>query len=295
MFETNALRLATFTALLATASCALLSTTGCTGLANKFILFPSHHPIAATAERVVIAGDDEVPPIETYHLHVGDADAEPTAFVLAFTGNAGRAEHIPLRVAHTLDAHTPGTTTLSRRNVTIVGMQYPGYGERPVGSADLSELGEFGIRAYDDLCKRAGDRPVYLYGLSLGTTLALHIAATAHDRPPAGLILDRPPELRGIIIGDNGWWNFWALSFPVWWGVPSSADSERNGKLVGSVPALFLLSDADEMVRPVHQQRVANAYAGPKQVVWASCSHTALIDATNAPNLLGGLRWLLGN
>lgn len=266
----------------------LLPATGCTGLANSFILFPSNHRVIATGKRWELPGSDEKPPIETYYRVLGDATAQPDLFILAFTGNAGRAELLPSRVAQTLDPQV-----LGGRSVGVVGMQYPGYGRTPVGNADLAEMGEFGLRAYQALHAHADGRPVYVYGISLGSTIALHVAASETEHRPAGLILDRPPELRGIIVGDNGWWNFWTLSWGVWWGVPPSSDSKRNGGLVGEVPALFLMSDQDQTVRPVHQRRVANAYVGPKKLVWASCSHNAPIDRRNAPDLDAGLRWLL--
>jgi len=80
---------------------------------------------------------------------------------------------------------------------------------------------------------------------------------------------------------------------PVWLGVPESADNERNGRDVFGVPALFLLSQNDRKVRPAHQASIAEAYAGPKCVVWSTSSHDDPIDVENAPRLPDGVRWLL--
>jgi len=52
-------------------------------------------------------------------------------------------------------------------------------------------MATFGRRAYAATRALAGDRPVLLYGFSIGTTVAIHIARTPKACLPDGLILDR--------------------------------------------------------------------------------------------------------
>jgi len=93
--------------------------------------------------------------------------------------------------------------------------------------------------------------------------MALHVAK---QRPVAGMILRTPPPLRQLIIQHHGWWNLWLLATPVAMGVPSDIDSLANAKKV-AVPGVFILMDSDTVVPLKYQQKVVDAYAGPKQVI----------------------------
>ena len=99
------------------------------------------------------------------------------------------------------------------RAVEIWGMNYPGFGGS-AGPARLSKMGPSAVAAFDELERHAGDRPIVVYGASIGAAAALHVAAS---RPAdiAGLILHNPPPLREMILRRFGWWNLWLLAGPV--------------------------------------------------------------------------------
>src|SRR5207237_4101087 len=92
------------------------------------------------------------------------------------------------------------------------------------------------LAAFDALKRAAGDRPIVVFGASLGTTTALHIAA---HRQVAGLILHNPPALRQMILRQFGWWNLWLLAGPLARKLPHDLDSIANAKVVRA-PAPFL-------------------------------------------------------
>src|SRR5690348_13115643 len=57
----------------------------------------------------------------------------------------------------------------------------------------------------------------------------------------------RPPPMRQLILGHDGWWNGWLLAGPVARSVPSELDSIANAKAV-TAPAVFILAGRDDVV-----------------------------------------------
>ena len=143
--------------------------------------------------------------------------SEPVAFVLSFTGNATRAEEMLPDLSVTWQQH----------DVEIWVMNYPGYGTS-TAPARLQSAADAGLAVYDELRKRAGNRPIYVHGMSLGTTVALHVCANRSEA--SALILENPPPLRQLIQGRFGWWNLWLLSTPISLGIPTDLDSLANAK-----------------------------------------------------------------
>ena len=176
--------------------------------------------------------------------------ARPEAYVLTFYGNADRADW---RVSDDASRFP---------NVQIWGVNYPGYGGSE-GPATLRGVAAAAVGAYDALAERASGRPIFAFGTSLGTTAALHVAAT---RKVDGLVLVNPPPLEQLVLGRFGWWNLWLGAFPVATQIPRELDSLHNAALC-SMPAVFVTAENDEVVPPAYQERVMSAYAGPKEVI----------------------------
>jgi pimeloyl-ACP methyl ester carboxylesterase len=200
-------------------------------------------------------------------------------FVLRFYGNADRADRW---VAADAEAW-------NNRAVEVWGMNYPGFGQS-TGPARLSKMGPAALTVFDALKKKAGDRPILLFGASIGTTTALHVAA---HRPIAGLILHNPPPVREIALRQHGWWNLWLIAGPVALQLPRDLDSIKNAKTVGA-RAIFLLADEDEIVAPRFQKLVLDAYAGEKRVITLhGAHHNSPIEGADVAELHQALDWLL--
>jgi pimeloyl-ACP methyl ester carboxylesterase len=105
----------------------------------------------------------------------------------------------------------------------------------------------------------AAGRPVLVVGNSLGATVALHVVSRC---PADGLIVRNPPPLREAILDRYGWWNLGAHYMGS--RVPRELCALTNSSSC-HVPALFLTSGKDRIVPPKCQQKVFDAYAGPKQ------------------------------
>lgn len=255
------------------------------GCADRLVLYPSREPVTvAGTHRVEIAGP--VGPLEIWTMRSAamratsqSAHSAPAAYVLAFIGNAARAEYAAEDVASEWQQH----------RIEVWAVNYPGYGGS-AGSARMKSIAPAALAAYDAMKKAAGDRPTFISGESLGTTAALYVAA---HRPVSGLVLKNPPPLRNLILGEHGWWNLWLGAVPVALSVPSDLDSLANGRRA-TAPAVFILGEADEVVPPKYHMMVVDAYAGPKQVIHIpGAHHNDPTDSVTWPKVQQALDWLI--
>jgi alpha-beta hydrolase superfamily lysophospholipase len=245
-------------------------------LLDQLVLFPSTSriPAGAAVRRTV--------PFRGGELEVWTASsrvAGPKSYVLRFYGNADRPERW---VAAEADM-------FGGRAIEVWGVNYPGYGGS-TGPARLARIGPAAITAFDELKRTAGERPIFVFGASLGTTAALHIAA---QREVSGLILHNPPALREMILRQFGWWNLWLLAGPLSRQVPRDLDSIANAQ-ASHTRAIFLLAQNDEVVAPRFQSLVVNAYAGEKRIVeLRGATHNSPLDAEGTARFLSALDWLM--
>ena len=204
---------------------------------------------------------------------------QPKTYVLRFYGNADRAERWVADEAE----------MFADRAVEIWGFNYPGFGGS-TGPSRLTRIGPAALAAFDELQRTAGDRPIVLFGASLGTTAALHVAA---ERRVAGLILQNPPAIKQMILRQFGWWNLWLLAGPLSLKVPADLDSIANAKAIRA-PAIFLLAENDEVVAPRFQRLVVNAYAGEKRVIQLrGANHNSPIESEGMRSFHEALNWLI--
>jgi len=225
----------------------------CTTFPDQLILFPSTQYIDAHgAARETIPFHNGELEIWTARSHLAKQYDRVDACILRFYGNADRADRW---VALEADA-------FGERAVDVWGVNYPGFGGS-TGPARLKRMGEAGVAAFDALKTKASGKPIYVFGASIGSAVALHVAA---HRDVRGLVLHNPPPLRQIILRKYGWWNLWLLAGPVALQVPRDLDSVANAKGIHA-PAIFLLAEQDEIVPPRFQRLVVNSFAGEKKVI----------------------------
>ncbi len=203
----------------------------------------------------------------------------PNVYVLRFYGNADRAD--PNVVPEAAD-WSPGTAE-------FWGVNYPGYGGS-TGPATLTSIGPAALAAFDALQAEAGARPILVYGTSLGTSAALHVAA---HRPVAGVILQNPPPLRQIVLRQFGWWNLWLVAGPLAARIPAALDSVANAQTVRA-RGVFLLAENDDMVKPKYQRLVVAAYAGEKRVITQrGAVHNEPLDGATTAELREAVAWMV--
>jgi hypothetical protein len=249
-------------------------------LPDRLVLFPTTDRLdagAAIRKPIPFGGGDLE--IWTASSKLAQQRGQPQVYVLRFYGNADRADRWVAEEAE----------MWNDRAVEVWGMNYPGFGGS-TGPARLARLGPAALAAFDALKQTAGNRPIVVFGASLGTTTALHIAA---HRQVAGLILHNPPPLRQIILRQFGWWNLWLLAGPVALQIPRDLDSLANAKAVHT-PAIFLLAENDEVIAPRFQRLVVEAYAGEKRVIaLRGAHHNDPLEGVALVEFHNGLDWLL--
>ena len=261
---------------------------GCGGmLADRLMLFPSRDPIRAfgTTEHFVKSPAGRIHVIvahsgasaaseagqtgaEILAQRAAAAEETPQRYVLRIEGNGGRAEYTATYVAERWE----------ELPTEVWAMNYPGYG-RSEGVASLDKLAPAALAVYDAMCAEAGDRPVYIDADSMGCTMALYVAAERQaTRPVAGLVLKNPPPLRQIVMGRFGWWNLWLAAGPIAAGVPRELDGIASARRCRA-PAVFIRAMNDTLVPPSYQQKIIDAYAGPKYLVdFDDAEHNTPLD-----------------
>lgn len=249
-------------------------------LPDRLILFPTTHRIdAGAATRKAVAFDGGELAIWTAASKLAKQRGQPAFYVLRFYGNADRADRWVAAEAE----------MWNNRAVEVWGVNYPGYGGS-TGPARLARMGPAALAAFDALQREAGDRPIIVFGASLGTTTALHVAA---KRQLAGLILHNPPPLRQMILQQFGWWNLWLLAGPLAQKLPTDLDSIANARSV-QVPAIFLLAEQDRIVPPKFQRLVGDAYAGDKRVIPLNgAGHNSPMEGVALTHFHTALDWLV--
>ncbi len=249
-------------------------------LPDHLILFPTKAPIdAGEAARKMVPFQNGELEVWTAKSYRAKQQASADIYVLRFYGNADRADRWVAAEAEEWNG----------RAVEIWGMNYPGFG-RSTGPARLSRIGPAAVTAFDELKRHAAGRPIVLYGASLGSAAALHVA---RQRPVAGLILHNPLPLRQMILRRFGWWNLWLLAGPIALQIPRDLDSISNAKAI-QTPAIFLLAEKDEIVPPRYHRLVVDAYAGQKRVVTLrDAYHNTPVEGAGLADLYRALDWLL--
>src|SRR5437867_576768 len=249
-------------------------------LPDNLILSPTKAPIdAGEAARKMVPFQNGELEVWTAKSYRSRQQAGADIYVLRFYGNADRADRWVAAEAEEWNG----------RAVEIWGMNYPGFG-RSTGPARLSRIGPAAVTAFDELKGHADGRPIVLYGASLGSAAALHVA---RQRPVAGLILHNPLPLRQMILRRFGWWNLWLLAGPIALQIPRDLDSISNAKAI-QTPAIFLLAEKDEIVPPRYHRLVVDASAGQKRVVTLrDAYHNTPVEGAGLADLYRALDWLL--
>jgi uncharacterized protein len=259
---------------------ALFLLLSCAHATDRLVLFPTTESIDARGAQRELLRLAVGTHVELWHARSpGAAAAEPAAFVLFFTGNADRADRWAASSA----------ASWGDKPVQVTGMNYPGFGGS-TGPARLASIAPAAAATYDTLRARAGKRPIIVQGNSLGTAAALHLLAT---RDVAFASIHNPPPIREIILGRHGWWNLWLGAMPLALSVPGELDSIANARHT-KAPALFILSQHDEVVPIDYQRRVYENYAGPKRLLEFPHTHNTGMDNEAWAQVRTGLDALWG-
>jgi uncharacterized protein len=209
---------------------------------ERMIFFPQ--PVASTAHLPTRALPLEVITADGTHLRgwIAKATVSPAPAVIYFGGNAEE-------VSWTLsDAHWP-------REWAIVSLNYRGYGTSE-GVPGERALTADALAIYDAVASMEDIDPrrIVVFGRSLGTAMAVHVAA---QRPVAGAILVSPYDSLTAIGEKHYPW------LPVSLLLRHRFDSLANAKQ-NRMPLLAIVGGADSIIPPERSRALFDAWSGPK-------------------------------
>ena len=249
---------------------------------DRLILEPTRHEIhVPDIEREVLDFADGHLEIWVHRFGPcgdGRAKGEPEFYVLKFPGTASRAENAVALV----ESCWPDSC------IEVWAVNPPGYGGSS-GQASLSHIPAMASRALEEVKKVARDKPLVVAGGSLGSVSALYLAA---NYPVDAMLVQNPPALREVIQGQGRWWHFnWATRL-IANQVPEALDSVRNASNVRA-PGVFSVAGKDRIVPAEYQQKIVDAYAGPKRVAYRpEADHHTPLSGEDLQQLRSLATWL---
>ena len=209
---------------------------------ERLIFFPQ--PVASTAHLPARASPLEVVAADGTHLRgwVVKGATTPAPAVIYFGGNA---EEVSWTLA---DARWP-------RQWSIVSLNYRGYGTSE-GTPGEPALTADALAIYDAVTQRQDIDPrrIVVFGRSLGTAIAVHLAA---ERSIAGAVLVSPYDSLTEIGKRHYPWL--PVSLLLRHRFDALADATRN-----RTPLLAIVGGADSIIPPERSRALFDAWAGPK-------------------------------
>jgi uncharacterized protein len=229
---------------------------------ERMIFYPQ--PVASTGHLPARASPLEVVAADGTHLRgwIVKGAAAPAPAVIYFGGNA---EEVSWTLA---DARWP-------REWSIVGVNYRGYGASE-GKPGEAALEADALAIHDAVARRedVDPRRIVVFGRSLGTAIAVHLAAERPDAV-AGAVLVSPYDSMTAI----GKLHYPYLPVSLLLRHPFDAvpDAQRN-----RMPMLAIVGERDSIIPPQRSRALYDAWAGPKAwLALAGADHNDL-GATEA-------------
>ena len=231
-------------------------------LQERMLFYPRPGPHSvAGADSVFIEAADGT------RLHAWHVEGAPGApLVLYFGGNAEQVSWMAAEVRR----HAPGSSWLL--------VDYRGYGSS-AGSPSETALIADALAWYDRYA--AGNKAIYLFGRSLGSGVAVQLAAA---RPVRGVILVAPYDSM-VEVGAHHY-----PFLPVRWLLKHRFESLPHAARV-EAPLLCLVAERDEVIPIVHSKRLFGAWKGPKR--WVELPGAGHNSTDGAPEFWSAIRSFL--
>jgi len=211
---------------------------------EKMIFYPQ--PMTSTTQLPARASPLEVVAADGTHLHgwIVRGTVAPAPAVIYFGGNA---EEVSWTIA---DARWP-------REWSIVGVNYRGYGASE-GAPGQAALEADALAIHDAVARRedVDPRRIVVFGRSLGTAIAVHLAAERPDAIAAAVLVSPYDSMTAI-----GKLHYPYLPVSLLLRHPFDAvpDARRN-----RMPLLAIVGERDSIIPPSRSRALYDAWAGPK-------------------------------
>jgi len=232
-------------------------------LQERLLFFPQpleQDPLKANADAAI----EEVSLVTSDQVHlrgwlVKAAASQASAPLLIYFG--GNAEEVSW-LASTADRYAGWSLLL---------FNYRGYG-RSEGKPGEAELFADALQIYDYAAKRPDAGRIVVMGRSLGSGVAVHLAA---QRPVAGVILVSPYDsVESVARGVYPY-------LPIGLMLKHRFDSRSRAPAI-SAPLLCLVASDDRVIPRPHSERLYAAWAGKK--LWREIPRTGHDDIAGEPD-----------
>jgi pimeloyl-ACP methyl ester carboxylesterase len=223
-------------------------------LQDRLMFYPQ--PLSQ-ARRAFVA--NRFPAVEELELRAADGTrvhawqvraAADAPLVLYFGGNAEEVSWMLDMVGDPRAGATPGVSWLL--------LDYRGYGASegaPSESALVSDARMLFDHARAQAAGGTGTRPIFAFGRSLGSGVAVALAAS---RPLAGVVLVTPFD-SAVAVAKH-----YYPYLPVGWMLRHRFESIAHAPRLRT-PLLCAIAERDEVIPPVHSERLFAAWGGPKR------------------------------
>jgi len=223
---------------------------------DRLIFYPQRLTEARRAEvakrfpavrEIALAADDGTR-LHAWHVKSSISDSGP--LVLYFGGNAEEVSWMLEAIGDPPRGNTPGVDWLLA--------DYRGYGDSE-GSPSEGALSADALALYDWAARLQGAeaRRIYVFGRSLGSAMAVHVAA---ERTVAGVVLVTPFD--SLIAVAKHYYPY----LPVSWMLKHRFDSISRAPRLRA-PLLCFIAEHDDVIPPVHGERLFAAWGGAKRRV----------------------------
>jgi alpha-beta hydrolase superfamily lysophospholipase len=185
-------------------------------------------------------------PVEGASLHaLHFKQPNPRGVVFFLHGNAGN-----------LVSWTTGVDFYRRVNYDLFIVDYRGYGKSTGHIENEAQLHADARAAYDTMASLYRDKPIVIYGRSLGTALA---ASLARDVQPRLLVLVSPfSSLAASAAQAYPWAPGWVLKYPL-----------RTDAIIGDIksPILLIHGSEDKLIPLSHSERLKALARSPVELL----------------------------
>jgi pimeloyl-ACP methyl ester carboxylesterase len=185
-------------------------------------------------------------PVQGASLHaLHFKQPNPRGVVFFLHGNAGN-----------LVSWTTGLDFYRRVNYDLFMVDYRGYGKSTGRIENEAQLYADARAAYDAMAPLYRDKPIVIYGRSLGTALAASLARDVHPRL---LVLVSPfSSLAASAAQAYPWAPEWVLKYPL-----------RTDAIIGEVksPILLIHGSEDKLIPLSHSERLKKLARSPVELL----------------------------
>lgn len=162
----------------------------------------------------------------------------PAPIVLFFHGNGGG-----------LHAYASALYQLAGYGLHVAALQFPGYPGAP-GAPSEAGITNLAVALYDRIRRDNPDRPIAVWGFSLGSAVAVQLAAR---RPTAAVVLEAPPSA----VVDHTAARFYLVPVRL-----LMRDQWRTRDAIAAINApLLILHGEQDVAVPIHHGETLLAYA----------------------------------